>query len=75
MKVQWLALTLATIPAAYAQTSNKCADLTKFRIPGSAMVITKAVIDSRVLGPGNGHRRNIGDIRHHTRALPGGGHD
>jgi hypothetical protein len=40
MKAHWLALLL--IPAAYAQTSSRCADLTKFTIPGSAMVITKA---------------------------------
>src|SRR5579863_277089 len=40
MRIQWLALAL--IPVAYAQTANKCADLTKFKIPGVAMVITKA---------------------------------
>ena len=40
MKAYWLALIL--IPVAYAQTSSKCADLTKFTIAGSAMVITKA---------------------------------
>ncbi len=50
MKAPWLALVL--IPAAYAQTSNKCADLTKFRIPGSAMVITKAVIIPVSSAPG-----------------------
>src|ERR1700691_200413 len=42
MKAYWLALIL--IPAAYAQTSSRCADLTKFTIPGSAMVITKAEV-------------------------------
>src|SRR5271163_4452726 len=40
MKTYWLALTL--IPIACAQTSTKCADLTKFKIPGVPMVITKA---------------------------------
>src|SRR5450432_3112113 len=40
MRIHWLAL--AVIPVAYAQTSSKCADLTKFKIPGAAMVITKA---------------------------------
>jgi hypothetical protein len=40
MSTHWLALVL--IPVAYAQTSNKCADLTKFKIPGVAMAITKA---------------------------------
>src|SRR6202049_4245899 len=42
MTTQWLALAL--IPMAYAQTSSKCADLTKFKIPGVAMVITKAAM-------------------------------
>ena len=40
MKKYWLAFLL--IPATYAQTSTKCADLTGFKIPGVAMVITKA---------------------------------
>jgi hypothetical protein len=40
MRTHWLALAL--IPVAYAQTSSKCADLTKFKIPGMPMVITKA---------------------------------
>jgi hypothetical protein len=40
MSTRWLALVL--IPAAYAQTSSKCADLTKFKIPGVPVVITKA---------------------------------
>src|ERR1700733_4578467 len=40
MRTHWLALAL--IPVAYAQTSSKCADLTKFKIADSAMVITKA---------------------------------
>ncbi len=40
MKTYWLAFLL--IPAAYAQTLTKCADLTGFRIPGVPMVITKA---------------------------------
>src|SRR5438477_8864522 len=40
MRAYWLALMLA--PVACAQTSNKCADLTAFRIPGVPMVITKA---------------------------------
>jgi len=33
---------LALLPAAYGQTSGKCADLLKFKIPGVAMVITQA---------------------------------
>ena len=45
MRIYWLAVAL--IPVAYAQTSNKCADLTKFKIPGVAMVITKAEKYSR----------------------------
>jgi hypothetical protein len=40
MRTHWLALAL--IPVAYAQTSSKCADLTKFKIPGVPMMITKA---------------------------------
>jgi hypothetical protein len=40
MNSRWLAL--AFIPVAYAQTASKCADLTKFKIPGAAIVITKA---------------------------------
>ena len=40
MRNCWLAFAL--IPAAYAQTSNRCADLTNFRVPGVPMVITKA---------------------------------
>jgi feruloyl esterase len=44
MKIQWLALAL--IPAAYAQGSNPCASLTNFKIPGSAMAITKAELIS-----------------------------
>jgi hypothetical protein len=40
MKAYFLALLLA--PVACAQTSNRCADLTSFRIPGVPMVIGKA---------------------------------
>ncbi len=40
MRTYWLGFVL--IPVAYAQTSNKCADLVKFKIPGVPMVITKA---------------------------------
>ena len=40
MRTYWLAFVL--IPVAYAQTSSKCADLTKFKIPGVPMTITKA---------------------------------
>src|SRR6516164_2248281 len=36
------ALAFLLIPAAYAQTSSKCADLAQFTIPGVPMVITKA---------------------------------
>ncbi len=41
MRSFWLALMLA--PIVCAQSSNRCADLTGFRIPGVPMVITKAV--------------------------------
>src|SRR5579863_10277784 len=41
MRAYWLGFVL--IPMAYAQTSTKCADLIKFKIPGVPMVITKAV--------------------------------
>jgi feruloyl esterase len=40
MRTHWLAFVL--VPVAYAQTSSKCADLTKIKIPGVPMVITKA---------------------------------
>jgi len=40
MRTTWLAFLL--IPLSYAQSSNKCADLTKLKIPGVPMVITKA---------------------------------
>ena len=40
MRIQLLALTL--LPVAYGQTAGKCADLLNFKIPGVAMVITKA---------------------------------
>ncbi len=42
MRPYWL--TFILIPIAYAQTPNKCADLTAFKIPGVPMVITKAAI-------------------------------
>src|SRR5215469_4746110 len=42
MKTCWLALVV--IPMAHAQTSSKCAELTKFTIPGVPMVITKAAV-------------------------------
>ena len=42
MKKYWLAFLL--IPAAYAQTSTKCADLTGFKIPGVPMAIAKATV-------------------------------
>jgi len=42
MRTHWLAFVL--VPMAHAQTSSKCADLTKFKIPGVPMVITKAAI-------------------------------
>ena len=35
-------LVFVLFPMAHAQTSSKCADLTKFKIPGVPMVITKA---------------------------------
>jgi len=35
-------LVFLLIPAVYAQTPNKCADLTNWKIPGVPMVITKA---------------------------------
>jgi len=37
---------------AYAQTSSKCADLTKFTIPGVPMVITKAATIPTSSAPG-----------------------
>lgn len=40
MRLHFLALAL--VPVAYGQTSSKCADLLKFKIPGVAMTITKA---------------------------------
>ncbi len=40
MRTYWLGFVL--IPMAHAQTSTKCADLTKFKIPGVPMVITQA---------------------------------
>src|SRR5579862_8575273 len=40
VRIQMLVLTL--IPVAFGQTSNRCADLAKFKIPGMAMEITKA---------------------------------
>src|SRR3974390_1922871 len=49
MRTHWLAFML--IPMAYAQTSSKCADLTKFTIPGVPMVITKAVTIPTSSGP------------------------
>lgn len=42
MRPYWLAFML--IPAAYAQPSSKCADLTGFKISGVPMVITKATM-------------------------------
>ncbi|MCU1338660.1 MAG: tannase/feruloyl esterase family alpha/beta hydrolase [Bryobacterales bacterium] len=40
MRIHILALTL--VPLAYGQTSSKCADLLRFKVPGVTMVITKA---------------------------------
>src|SRR5499425_1288815 len=37
---------------AHAQTPNKCADLTKFKLPGVPMVITKAVAIPTSAAPG-----------------------
>ena len=54
MKPYWLVLML--VPIADAQTSNKCADLTGFKISGFAMVITKSRNDSRIFCPRNVHR-------------------
>jgi Tannase and feruloyl esterase len=42
MKPHWLVLAL--IPVAHAQTPGKCAELTKFTVPGVPMVIHKAEI-------------------------------
>lgn len=50
MKPYWLAFLVIT--TAYAQTSNKCADLTKFRIAGVPMVITKATMIPASSAPG-----------------------
>ena len=73
MRTYWLAFML--VPVAYAQTSSKCADLTKFKIPGVPMVITKAATIPASSGSRNVHRRNIGHIGHHPVALPGRRHD
>src|SRR5580692_5963263 len=51
MKTYWLGFLL--IPMAYAKTSNKCADLTKFKIPGVPMVITKAATIPTSSGSGS----------------------
>src|SRR6266700_3037250 len=40
MRSYWFVLMLA--PLAHAQTSDRCADLSAFRIPGVPMAITKA---------------------------------
>lgn len=50
MKPYWLALML--IPAACAQTQNKCADLTGFKISGVPLVITKAAMIPAYSAPG-----------------------
>ena len=50
MRTHWLAFML--VPMAYAQTSSKCADLTKFKIPGVPMVITKAATIPASSAPG-----------------------
>src|SRR3984885_15980652 len=50
MRTYWLGFVLA--PMAYAQTSTKCADLTKFKIPGVPMVITKAATIPTSSAPG-----------------------
>src|ERR1700685_4572196 len=50
MRTYWLAFVL--IPMAWAQTSTKCADLTKFKIPGVPMVITKAATIPTSSAPG-----------------------
>src|SRR5215831_13371906 len=50
MRSYWLAFVL--IPMAHAQNSSKCADLTKFTIPGVPMVITRAVMIPASSGPG-----------------------
>ncbi|HEV3331947.1 MAG TPA: tannase/feruloyl esterase family alpha/beta hydrolase [Bryobacteraceae bacterium] len=50
MRPYWLVLAL--IPMAHAQTPSKCADLTKFKIPGLPMVITKAAIIPASSAPG-----------------------
>ncbi|MGP0072845.1 MAG: tannase/feruloyl esterase family alpha/beta hydrolase [Bryobacteraceae bacterium] len=45
-------LVFMLIPIAYAQTSNKCADLSGFKISGVPMVITKAAMIPASSGPG-----------------------
>ena len=50
MRTCWLAFLL--IPIACAQTSSKCADLTKFKIPGVPIVITKAATIPTSSAPG-----------------------
>ncbi len=51
MRTYWLGFVL--IPMAYAQTSTKCADLTKFKIPGVPLAISKAATIPASSGPGN----------------------
>jgi hypothetical protein len=50
MRIYSLALVL--FPLAHAQTSSKCADLTKFKIPGVPIVITKAITIPTSSAPG-----------------------
>jgi hypothetical protein len=50
MRTYWLAFVL--FPMAHAQTSSRCADLTKFKIRGVPMVITKAATIPTSSAPG-----------------------
>ncbi len=65
MRPYWIALALA--PVVCAQTQNKCADLTKFRVAGVPMVITKAEIIPAA-GAVPGHCRADGMINERTGA-------
>ena len=45
-------LFLVAMAVSYAQSANKCADLTRFRIPGTKIEITRAELVPAGLAPG-----------------------
>ena len=61
MRTHWLAFML--VPMAYAQTSSKCADLTKFKIPGVPVVITKAATIPASSAPGTATAETSARVR------------